>query len=125
MSISPGLLNRNSLNTMVRTLYQTGHELMNLPLWGQFMLIGVLLLVGRFWFSQIAGRLSAVQWTGSRMSVLLKCLSAALLLAFLLVNFWLGTSPTGQRYEWGLYGRGAFIGLTLFLTQFLTRFFAR
>lgn len=110
---------------MLKSLYQTGYQLMNLPLWAQFLLIGVLIFVGQYWFSQISSRLSAVKWTGSRMSDLLKCLTAALLIAYLLVNFWLGTSPAGQRYEWGLYGRGAFIGLTLFLTQFFSRYFAR
>lgn len=110
---------------MLRSLQQTGLELMNLPLWAQFLLIGVLILVGQYWFSQIAGRLSGSRWTSSRTGNLIKCLVASLLMAYLLVNYWLGTSPAGQRYEWGFYGRGAFIGLTLFLTQFFARYFDR
>ena len=110
---------------MLKYLYQTGHELMSLPLWTQFLLIGVLILVGQYWFSQIASRLSGFKWSSSPISNLLKYLAVASLLAYLLVNFWLGTTPAGQRYEWGHYGRGAFIGLTLFLTQFFTRYFTR
>jgi len=110
---------------MVKSLQHTVLDLMNLPLWAQFMLIGILIIVGQYWFSQIAVRLSGIKWGNSRMGNLIKYLAVSLLIAYLIVNFWLGTAPTGQRYEWGLYGRGAFISITLFLIQFFTRYFAR
>lgn len=101
------------------------NEALSMPIWMQFLVVGILILVGQFWFTQFADKISSSNWSKSSWFRLLKNIVAASLISVLAVNYWIGRTPNGMGLAWGFYGRGAFILLTLYLTQFFTRFYTK
>ena len=88
------------------------------------MLVVVLLFLGHYWLQFAAkGILSRLSGIDTRYWALLKRIVVSLLVSYLCVSYWMGRDEHHQAHEWGLWGRGAFFVLNIYLTTFLSRYF--
>ena len=103
----------------MNTLYT---ELAQTPLWGRILVAVAVVIVGNFWLKHLSkglfDRIANIE--GSYWRLFRRMLVAALI-AYLTVCFWIGVDKAGYPLSWGLYGRGAFILLTGYLTSYLNR----
>lgn len=102
------------------------HDFRGIPLWGQIMLVVIILVVGNFWLQRVStGLITHLKMPGGPFWQLLKVVIAAGLIAYMSVTFWIGSDARGQVYPWGLWGRGAFVVVTIYLTTFFHKVFPR
>ncbi len=102
-------------------------EIGNWPLWSQLLLLVVLGLVIHFWFGRLSSSLLATRTAGGSLERwwrLIQCVLWSAGLSWIAVRFCVGTNGQGRPYEWGFYGRVLFVGLTAYLSNFLTRYFS-
>jgi len=90
------------------------------------MLVVVLLFVGHYWLQfATKGILSRLSGVDTRYWALLKRIVVSTLISYLCVLYAMGNDPHNHALEWGFWGRGSFIAITLYLTSFLSRFFQK
>lgn len=99
------------------------NEFISLPLWAQIMLVVIILFVGHYWLQFTSrGILSKLTNIDSRYWILLKWAFVSMMISYLIVTFWVGTDATNHVMPWGLWGRGAFVLSTVYLTTFMSRY---
>lgn len=102
------------------------HDFRGIPLWGQIMLVVLVLVVGNFWLQRVStGLIAHLKMPGGSFWQLIKLAVAAGLIAYMSVTYWIGSGAHGEAYPWGLWGRGAFIVVTIYLTVFFQKVFSR
>lgn len=95
------------------------NSLTKLPLWAIVLSVVILLYLTQYWLTVLAGKLLpqlAPMLLGY--TRLIRTSIGCAGLAALITFFWIGTGARGNFLEWGIYGRGAFILLTIGFTRF-------